>query len=51
MATGLGKTVVMIEMIRSCISRGGKDMLVAHRDELIRQPEKNYGYHRGHTRH
>jgi superfamily II DNA or RNA helicase len=40
MATGLGKTVVMIEMIRSCISRGGRAMLVAHRDELIRQPEK-----------
>lgn len=38
MATGLGKTVVMIDMIRSCLSKGGRAMLVAHREELIEQP-------------
>lgn len=38
MATGLGKTVVMIDMIHRCLAKGGRAMLVAHRDELIRQP-------------
>ena len=39
MATGLGKTVVMIDMIRRCLSSGRRAMLVAHRTELIQQPE------------
>ena len=39
MATGLGKTVVMIDMIRRCLSSGTRAMLVAHRTELIQQPE------------
>lgn len=39
MATGLGKTVVMIDMIRRCLSSGKRAMLVAHRTELIQQPE------------
>ena len=38
MATGLGKTVVMIDMVRRCLDKGGRCMIVAHRDELIRQP-------------
>ncbi len=37
MATGLGKTVVL-----SHLKRNGRVLLLSHRDELVRQPEKYY---------
>lgn len=35
LATGLGKTVVI-----SRINRKGRMLILSHRDELVRQPEK-----------
>lgn len=37
MATGLGKTVVMTHL-----KRNGRVLLLSHRDELVRQPEKYF---------
>ena len=37
LATGLGKTVVM-----SRIHREGRMLILSHRDELVRQPEKYF---------
>lgn len=37
MATGLGKTVVLTHL-----KRNGRVLLLSHRDELVRQPEKYY---------
>lgn len=38
MATGLGKTVILTHL-----KRNGRVLLLSHRDELVRQPEKYYG--------
>lgn len=37
MATGLGKTVTLAEVIRRAVANGGRAMLLAHREELIWQ--------------
>lgn len=37
MATGLGKTVILTHL-----KRNGRVLLLSHRDELVRQPEKYY---------
>lgn len=39
-ATGCGKTVSFCERVRRCKLRGGRSLILAHRDELIRQPRK-----------
>ena len=37
LATGLGKTVIF-----SSLQRQGRTLILSHRDELVRQPEKYY---------
>lgn len=37
MATGTGKTVVFAEVIRKCVDKGMKVLVIAHRDELLEQ--------------
>lgn len=39
-ATGTGKTVTFAELARAEVSRGGKVLILVHRDELIRQAGK-----------
>jgi superfamily II DNA or RNA helicase len=35
--TGTGKTVVFAELVRRVVTRGGRALVIAHREELIRQ--------------
>lgn len=37
MATGTGKTIVFSMIIHTVVKRGGRCLVLAHRDELIRQ--------------
>lgn len=39
-ATGTGKTVAFLERARRVRSRGGRVLILAHRDELIQQPRR-----------
>lgn len=43
MATGLGKTVVMAEIVRRALDQGRRPMVLVHRDELVRQTEDKLG--------
>ena len=37
LATGLGKTVVFVELVHRVEAKGGRSLILAHRDELIQQ--------------
>lgn len=40
MATGLGKTVSFVDVARRVVDKGGRVLILAHRQELIDQPEE-----------
>ena len=42
LAVGLGKTKITTDFARAIVKRGGRVLLLAHREELVRNPVDNY---------
>ena len=42
LAVGLGKTKITTDFAREIVKRGGRVLLLAHREELVRNPVDNY---------
>ena len=42
LAVGLGKTKITTDFARGIVKRGGRVLLLAHREELVRNPVDNY---------